>query len=73
MFMGLALGQAELLSHHGCLIWIYLMMRTGYSVGISITLERLIIATNRGGANDMLTFNDFIHSQALVELPIKGM
>lgn len=25
-----------------------------------------------GNANDMLTFNDFIHSQSLVELPIKG-
>ena len=25
-----------------------------------------------GDANDMLTFNDFIHAQALVELPIKG-
>ena len=25
-----------------------------------------------GDVNDMLTFNDFIQSQALVELPIKG-
>uniref|UniRef100_A0A8R7QRY1 Uncharacterized protein n=1 Tax=Triticum urartu TaxID=4572 RepID=A0A8R7QRY1_TRIUA len=25
-----------------------------------------------GDANDMLTFNDFIQSQALVELPLKG-
>lgn len=26
----------------------------------------------RGNANDMLIFNDFIHSQSLVELPVKG-
>lgn len=25
-----------------------------------------------GDVNDMLVFNDFIHSQSLVELPIKG-
>ena len=41
-------------------------------MGISTTLERQIIAISPGDVNDMLTFNDFIHSQALVELPIKG-